>query len=89
MKPPSTDTLSNIDIALYALHLLGGQDHRVHTEDVALKCFELAPTQFSWVKYPNYPEYNTAYLALGDAQKAKYGGLVVGGSERRRETRNG
>jgi predicted HTH domain antitoxin len=85
MNPPNADNLSNIDIAVYALYLLGGWRERVHTEDIALKCFELAPSKFSWVKYPEYPDNNTAYLSLGDAKKQKYGALVKGGSERKKE----
>ena len=76
MNPPSIE-LSNIDIAVYALYLLGGWRDRIHTEDIALKCFELAPSKFSWVKYPEYPDNNTAYLSLGDAKKTKYGVLVI------------
>ncbi|MFH2104546.1 MAG: hypothetical protein ABIJ39_14455 [Chloroflexota bacterium] len=84
MNPLSTENLSNIDIAVYALYLLGGWRDRVHTEDIALKCFELAPSKFSWVKYPEYPDNHTAYLSLGDAKKQKYGALVEGGSERQK-----
>ena len=43
MNPPNPDNLSNIDIVVYALYLLGGWHERVHTDDIALKCFELAP----------------------------------------------
>ncbi len=40
----------NSELVVYALYLLGGESHPVHTEDVALKCFELFPDSFSWVK---------------------------------------
>lgn len=52
MNPPNTENLSNIDIVVYALYVLGGWRERIHTEDIALKCFEIAPSRFSWVKYP-------------------------------------
>jgi hypothetical protein len=80
------DSLSNIDIVVYVLYLLGGWRERIHTEDIALKCFELAPSKFSWVRYPKYPDLGSAYLALGDAKKQKYGALVKGASERKRGT---
>ena len=74
--------LSDIDIALYALYLLGGLQKRVHTEDVALKCFELVPHKFSWVKHQQYPDPTPARHALEDAKKEKYGHLVRGSSEK-------
>ncbi len=79
------EILTNLDIALYSLYLLGGTKQRIHTEDVALKCFELAPTKFSWIKYPEYPDITSAYFALGDAKKNKFGGLVIGKREIKRE----
>ena len=79
------DSLSNIDIVVYALYVLGGWQKRVHTEDVALKCYELAPSKFSWIKYPQYPDLSSAYFALKDAGKPRYGALVEGDSERQRE----
>lgn len=85
MNPPRADSLSNVEIAVYALYLLGGWRERIHTEDIALKCYEIAPSKFSWIKYPKYPEYNTAYLSLGDAKKPKYGALVDGESERNKK----
>ena len=45
---------------------------------MALKCFELAPESFSWVKYPNNPDKEIARLALRDARKGKVGPLVAG-----------
>lgn len=86
MNPPNEESLSNIDIVVYALYALGGWQERIHTEDIALKCYEIAPSKFSWVKYPRYPDNHTAYLSLGDAKKQKYGALVKGESERKRET---
>jgi len=68
--------LSNIDIALYALYKLGGDTAPIHTEDVALKCFELVPERFSWKKYPQYPETDPARVALSDATKSEYGKLA-------------
>jgi len=82
------DMLSDKDIAIYALYLLGGWQKRIHTEDIALKCFELAPSKFSWVKYPRYPDVTPARFALEAAKKLKYGALVKGESERKRTSKN-
>jgi hypothetical protein len=78
------DKLSGNDIAVYALYLLGGWQKRVHTEDVALKCFELAPSKFSWIKYVQYPDIAPARFALEAAKKQKYGALIKGESERKK-----
>ena len=47
--------IPNWEIAVYILHALGGGLRSIPTEDIAKKCFELAPDSFSWVKYPQYP----------------------------------
>lgn len=77
MDKGKSKDISSKDITLYALYLLGGWQKRVHTEDIALKCFELAPSLFSWVKYPKYPDIQPVRFAL---EKAK--NLVLGESER-------
>lgn len=71
-------TLANWEIAVYALYLQGGASHSVHTEDVALKCFELAPGSYSWIKHTLYPDKEVARSSLVDARKEKNGSLVVG-----------
>lgn len=84
MKERKIDKLSDKDIVLYALYLLGGWEKRVHTEDIALRCYALVPSKFSWVKYPKYPDVAPARFALEAAKKLKYGALVKGESERKR-----
>jgi len=76
------EALSDKDIAVYALYALGGWQKRIHTEDIALKCYELAPSKFSWVKYPQYPDLTPTRFALEAAKNQKYGALVKGESER-------
>jgi hypothetical protein len=88
MKESKTDELSDKDISIYALYLLGGWQKRVHTEDIALKCFQLAPPKFSWVKYPQYPDLAPARFALEAAKKPQYGALVKGESERKRTVKS-
>ena len=77
------EILSDKDIVLYALYILGGWRKRIHTEDIALKCYELAPSKFSWVKYPQYPDIAPARFALEAAKRPENGALVKGGSERK------
>ena len=85
--------LSNREVVVYALYLLGGATTRQHTEDIALKCFELLPSAFSWVKYPQFPDKDIVRVALTDAHKEKFKVLVEGrtgqsrGQYRRRDQR--
>lgn len=77
------EKISDKDIVLYALYLLGGWQKRVHTEDIALKCYQIAPSKFSWVKYPQYPDPQPVRFAL-----EKCGALVKGGSERKKTVKS-
>jgi hypothetical protein len=74
----NTFDIPNRLLAVYALSVLGGDIEYKHTEDIALKCFELFQHSFSWVKYPEYPDKDIVRIALCDARKAKYGALVEG-----------
>jgi len=74
------EKLANWKIVTYALYLLDGATIPAHTEDIALKCFELAPGSFSWVKHPSYPDKDIVRVALTDAAKSKHGALVTGRS---------
>ena len=77
-----TKELSNIDVALFALYRLGGAQHPIDTEDIAIECWTLAREKFSWKKYPQYPESEPARSALFDAAKPKYGKLARGRNKR-------
>ena len=82
MKKFREQKLPNWRVATYALHLLNGAAASVHTEDVALKCHELAPDLFSWVRHEEYPDKDIVRSALMDARKEKNGALVKGRSGR-------
>jgi len=72
------NTFTNREMVVYALYSLGGATERFHTEDIALKCYELWPSAFSWTKYPEFPDKDIVRVALTDARKEKYGFLVDG-----------
>jgi hypothetical protein len=78
MTPDNEKSLTNVEVAVYALYLTGGASQYVHTEIVALKAFELAPDSFSWVSFPEHPDKEVARIALADARKEKSGNLVIG-----------
>lgn len=72
--------LRSWEIAAYAVYLEGGGSRLIHTEDVALRCFKLAPDSFSWVKYPQYPDKDVVRHALVHARDPANGSLVRGRS---------
>jgi hypothetical protein len=84
------DETRSMHVAVYALSLLGGAHQKVHTEDVAQKCLEIAPERFKWEKY-SYPDKELVRKALFHASEAKNGKLVVGrtGIEQRGKLRDG
>ena len=67
------DNPANWEIAVYTVYILGGVSKRIHTEEIAMKCYELAPESFSWIKYPKNADKEVARIALTDARKEKYG----------------
>ena len=64
----SIDEVTNWEIFLWALGLLGGATAFVDVEDVFIKCFELAPRRFSWRSRPDLPDYKKCSKALRDAE---------------------
>lgn len=72
--------ISNVDIAVFALYLLGGVGRKVHLEEIAVKCHEMAAGRFAFElqKYKHYPDKRTVFYALADARKEKSGVLVEG-----------
>ena len=71
-------TTPNRELVVYVLHVLGGSVERIHTEDIAHKAHALFPDSFSWTKYREFPDKDIVRVALTDARKAKYGGLIEG-----------
>jgi hypothetical protein len=79
-KPRSPETITNVDVVVYAVAILGGAESRVFSEHVAAKCFELDPARFSWrlPEYRAWPDKYVVKTALEDAKKDEYGFLVFG-----------
>lgn len=71
-------SFSNMDMACYALYLLGGESKKVHIDDIVVKCFkEISPSSFSMIKYPEFPASDTVRYSLESASKKQYGALVT------------
>jgi hypothetical protein len=86
----SADAPKQFEIATMAVYTLGGAARSIDTEDVAVKCHELAPTLFSWQKHKDQINLELVRVSLSDAKKKKNGGLLSGsGREGWRLTSNG
>lgn len=67
----SSEELTNVDVVLYSLYLLGGTRKKIFTEDIAKKSFELAHLRFSWRRYPQYPDIEPARKSLMEARNQR------------------
>jgi len=79
IPPKNVKALTKTDIVVLALLDAGGIDTKVHTEDVAVAAYKLAPESFSWKKYPEQISFDSVRVHLYDARKTSYG-TRVGGS---------
>jgi hypothetical protein len=70
--------LTNAELVTWAVSLLGGDQRRIDTEDVAVKAFQLAGKRFSWRKYPEQINLELVRVYLSDAKKPEHGELVAG-----------
>lgn len=73
-----TNFISKRNITVLAVYLLGGSNKYVDTEDVAMKCNEIAKGQFTWKKYKDQINLKLVETFLWDATKDAYGGLLIG-----------
>ena len=68
----------NRDLVVFTLSMMDSITDRFHTEAIAIRCHELFPTSFSWTTRPDLPDKDVVRVALTDARKEKFGGLVEG-----------
>jgi hypothetical protein len=80
IRRPKTD-LNNYQLAAIAVFLVGRTTTAVHTEDVAIKAYEVAPHRFSWKKYDGRIDLEAVRVALRHASEPQYGALVAGSIE--------
>jgi len=70
--------ITHAELVTWAVSLLGGDQRRIDTEDVAVKVFQLAPKRFCWRKYPEQINLELVRVYLSDAKKPEHGGLLTG-----------
>lgn len=73
--------LSNVQIVLVAVARLRGNTQSVHTEDVAIEAYNLAPSKFGWRKYPERIDLDLVRRSLAAATEKKP--PLLAGSARR------
>ena len=71
-------TLTNTELVMYVLGILGGEYRPVHTEDIAVKAHQTFPHSFSWTNYPDLPDKEITRRALIHARDGNLGTLVEG-----------
>lgn len=60
--------VANWEIVLWSLGSLGGAVSLIDVEDVFLRCFDLAPTRFSWRTRATIPDAKKCHKALQEAE---------------------
>jgi hypothetical protein len=78
VKAEQLGQLANHEIVTLAVYLLGGEAHKVDTEDIAKKSNELAPGRFTWRKYSDQINIEHIRAFLSDAKKPKNGAYLTG-----------
>ncbi len=73
-----SDKLSNHEIVVVAVFLLGGDARHVDTEDIAVKANEIAPGRFVWRKYSDQINIETVRKRLWDAMREDKGAFLIG-----------
>lgn len=75
---PNTRDLSNVEVVVLAVYLLGGDQNSIDTEDIAMKANEIAPGRFTWRKYPDQVDLEPVRKRLSDALSLEHGKLLAG-----------
>jgi hypothetical protein len=74
---PPDDRLTAGDYALFALHSLGGGEHDVDLEDIAVEAFRLAPSMFSWRRHKELPSIEAVRISFRNLEATHRAQLVV------------
>ena len=62
---------NKVHIALLSLYRCGSANERVHLEDVAIECYRQMPSEFSWTRYPEFPDHESTRRELSRAKDRK------------------
>jgi hypothetical protein len=89
-KSLTEPVIRQFEVVVMAVSDLGGAARSIDTEDVAIRCQELAPDLFAWRKYPAQVNLELVRVCLSNAKKQPNGTLLSGsGRDGWRLTRKG
>lgn len=78
MNLPPSKTLTNHEVVLLAVYLLGGETSPIDTEDIAVKADKLAPNAFTWRKHSDQINIEIVRVILSNLKRTEDGNLLVG-----------
>ena len=78
VTPLSSKPLTNHEVVLLAVYLLGGETSPVETEDIAVKANELAPGVFTWRKYADQINMEIVRVVLSNLKRSRDGNYLIG-----------
>ena len=78
MTVSTSKPLTNHEVVLLAVYLLGGETSPVETEDIAVKANDLAPGVFTWRKYADQINMEIVRVILSNLKRAQDGKFLVG-----------
>lgn len=70
-------TVTNSDLCVYAMYLVGAAERPVDVEEVHFKLFELAPKKFGCRTRPEIPQMRNTHTAFGHMEKSVYPDFVI------------
>jgi hypothetical protein len=73
-----TPALSQVDMVVLAVFRLGGDQHAIDTEDIAIEVNQIAPGRFTWRKYPEQVNLELVRVYLSAAKGPQNGRLLQG-----------
>jgi hypothetical protein len=65
----ATNSLTSRIATILALYDLGGSQHAIDTEDIAMRAAQVAPKAFRWKRYPEQVNLEAVRLALKDNKR--------------------
>lgn len=78
MAQKTLTPITRADLVIWAVLLLGGDQKRIDTEDVAVKAFQLDPKSFCWRKHPDQINLELVRVNLSNAKKPENGEFLTG-----------
>ena len=73
----SGKAVTNNDLCVYAMYLVGAAERPVDVEEIHFKLFDLAPKKFGCRTRPDIPQMRNTHTAFGHMEKTVYPEFVI------------